>query len=210
MATRDALGTSDVANEPASKSAARPEPKPAVKQPPAAEPELTTAPAAVPEPELTTVPAAGPEPKPETEQPPAPAPEPKPAPPAEVSAPPAPAPLAKPLDWPAVITAATKQNAMLTRLKNRSRLVETTEKNFTIEVFDNITQKTAEGGREQIEAAVARAAKRPLRMNCRLNEDAPAPQRRAAPASAEYEHEEDASEEYPREEPSQIQETFNF
>ncbi|MDR1573463.1 MAG: DNA polymerase III subunit gamma/tau, partial [Clostridiales Family XIII bacterium] len=135
MATQEPLGASDIANEPASKPAARPKPKPAVKQPPAAEPGLTAAPAAAPEPKPATEqpPAAGPEPKLTAES--APAPEPEPAPIAS------PAPPAKPLDWPAVISAAAIQNTALSRLKKRSSLVETGEGTFAIEVPDKLSKQ---------------------------------------------------------------------
>ncbi|MDR2295770.1 MAG: hypothetical protein LBD95_03135 [Clostridiales Family XIII bacterium] len=59
---------------------------------------------------------------------------------------------------------------MLARLTSRSALAETGERVFVIEVFDHITKQTAEDGRASLEAAAARAAGRPLRMDCRLHE----------------------------------------
>jgi DNA polymerase-3 subunit gamma/tau len=110
----------------------------------------------------------------------APAPQPAPASPAQAPAP-QPAPAVPPLNWPAVVAAAAKESHMLARLAGRSTLAETGERTFTIEVFDRITKRTAEDGRECLEAAASRAAGRPLRMDCRLNEGG-APQKPAVPA----------------------------
>jgi hypothetical protein len=74
------------------------------------------------------------------------------------------------LDWRAVVSEAVKKSPMLARLPNRSELAETGEHSFAIEVFDEITKNAAEGGREVLEAAAARAAGRPLRMVCRMVE----------------------------------------
>ncbi|MDR2132497.1 MAG: DNA polymerase III subunit gamma/tau [Clostridiales Family XIII bacterium] len=93
------------------------------------------------------------------------------APPDEASAPPArdasPAAVIPALDWRAVVAEALKKSPMLARLPDRSKLAETGENAFVIEVFDEITKRAAEDGREPLEAAAARVAGRPLRMVCR-------------------------------------------
>jgi DNA polymerase-3 subunit gamma/tau len=123
------------------------------------------APASAPQPAL----APKPRPKPKS----ALAPQPVPVPPAESLAPQpalAPVPAFEELNWFAVVAEAAKKSPMLARLTSRSALAETGERTFAIEVFDNITKRTAEDGRTLLEAAAARAAGRPLRMDCRLNE----------------------------------------
>jgi DNA polymerase-3 subunit gamma/tau len=195
MATREASGV----------SAAAPRPAPA-QMPKEAAPESVPAPRPAPPAESPalrpvaqeSMPAEGPE---------SPAPKPAPPPPADELAPPA--PVLKTLDWPAVIAAAARQNAMLTRLKNRSGLAEIKEKSFTVELSDGITKQVAEDGREQIEAAAAKIAGRPLRMDCVLGEGVPAPQSRAPSARAEREDGPEPEADIPHEE-TQIQETFNF
>jgi DNA polymerase-3 subunit gamma/tau len=187
MATRESPGAFVAANESAPRPAARPAP-PEVTAPPKAAapaPPGTVAPA-------QTVPPATPEQTPEPTAEPPPATAARPAPPA------------KEFDWLAVVTAAAKQNTTLMRLKKRSRLAETGEKTFTVEVFDDITKRFAEDGREEIEAAVARLAGTPLRMDCRLVEDAATGKRADTDATG-------SSAPAPQEEtPLQIQETFNF
>jgi DNA polymerase-3 subunit gamma/tau len=129
-----------------------------------------------------------------------PAPEKDPAPPATVQS----------LDWFAVVAEATKKSHMLKRLNGRSKLAEIKENAFVIEVFDDITKKTAEGNRELIEAAAARIAGTPLRMDCRLNAAENAGTKGRTRASSP-----EPQEEYPREAPPKkdrehIQETLNL
>jgi DNA polymerase-3 subunit gamma/tau len=196
MATRDSYGAPAVATEPTPAASPRPKPAPAL-------------------------PAENPGAKPTTESASEPASEPKSAPIADL-APADPAPIANPatadpapavktFDWSAAVAAAIKQNTLLMRLKKHSRLAGIGEKNFTVEVFDDITKQAAEDGRAQIEAAVAQLAGAPLRMDCRVNEDknedAPSENARSAPTEHKNEPELPASQE---EEAPQIQETFNF
>jgi DNA polymerase-3 subunit gamma/tau len=133
--------------------------------------------------------------------------------PAEKPAPtkdPAPPPVAvQNLDWVAVVAEAAKKSHMLGRLNGRSELVEIKEKVFIIEVFDDITKKTAEGNRELIEAAAARIAGTPLRMDCRLNAEDAGPKRgpRAGAPGPQREYPREAP---PEEDREQIQETLNL
>jgi hypothetical protein len=150
------------------------------------------------------VPARAEKPAPGIPSPPeAPTPAKEPA-PAKAPAPAATA--AQSLDWFAVVAEAAKKSHMLGRLNGRSEFVEIKEKVFVIEVFDDITKKTAEDNRELIEAAAARTAGTPLRMDCRLNAENAGTKGRARRASVP-----EPQEEYPREEdPEQIQETLNL
>jgi DNA polymerase-3 subunit gamma/tau len=138
-----------------------------------------------------------------------PAPQAKPAPPPEAPAPrpePAPetpAPPPKALNWPAIVAEAAKKRPMLARLTGRSALAEIGEKTFTVEVFDTITQRTAEDGREFLETAAARATGVSLRMNCRLNESAVRKRSKKAPAPPPEPPPAEAEE-------AQIQESFNL
>jgi hypothetical protein len=92
-------------------------------------------------------------------------------------------------DWPALLKTAAKGRNMLLRLNGRSRLVESGDGKFLIEVFDEISRRAAEENRERLEEVAAAQAGAAMKMRCRLNEGgktgSPAEQSDAQAPSAE-------------------------
>ncbi|MDR1134854.1 MAG: DNA polymerase III subunit gamma/tau [Clostridiales Family XIII bacterium] len=99
------------------------------------------------------------------------------------------------INWDEIVAEISKKKALFKRLAGRSRLADVSKETFVVNVYDDITKKTAESAREFIEEAVSKRLGAEMKLDCRLVKDDGADKRKmAADASGKAARQPDAAE----------------